>query len=423
MVRAGWLPVVMGTAAFALVLLPLADGVEEREATDAASLPDRLASYSHRTATVSQAPPGRVVALYQHGLGVEFLDYPQAVALAADDDVYRRLDAAEERSGPQDQGDPGPMLLSPDGISAALGENDTEDAELGVVDLRTGTVVSHSLPETRSVRPVAWSPDGSQVAYLANDEPTNPYSGQTADSGDLLILDLATGATSEVPGVDRALAAAFSPDGRRLAVDSPQIVGLRIVDLQQGTVSTRSGAGVLAGPAAWSPDGRLIAVSVRSGLSFVAVDEPIGATPAELALEDPERQGFLGWSGDREVAVFARPDADTIRVLARPLDGSEPRELTGIGDQGSFAVYRFQLASGLLPDLVVRTAGEPDRGPLPPAFRILLAIVVGLAAAGLVGLLNRRRRDPSGTSSEAAADQLGRSRELGAEDVVGTHVG
>ena len=83
---------------------------------------------------VSEAPPGRAVALHQHGFEVEFMDFPQAVVLAADDDVYRRLNAAENRSGPEGQGDPGPMRLSPDGRWVALGDHNTSEANLELVD-------------------------------------------------------------------------------------------------------------------------------------------------------------------------------------------------------------------------------------------------------------------------------------------------
>src|SRR6478735_6339245 len=143
MMRAGRLSLLLGASAAAFVLLPLLGDAEVRNGTPSAAIPDRLAGYSYLMADLSDAPSGRALALYQHGFGVEFMDFPQAVVLAADDDVYRRLDAAEARSGLRDQGDPGPMLLSPDGTSVALGEHATEDPDLGIVDLATGEVTSH----------------------------------------------------------------------------------------------------------------------------------------------------------------------------------------------------------------------------------------------------------------------------------------
>jgi WD40 repeat protein len=242
----------------------------------------------------------------------------------------------------------------------------------------------------RSVVPIAWSRDGSRVAYLSGDDPTNPYSGQRL-AGDLVVLDLASGNATPVPGDRQAWAAAFSPDGDQLAVQraSGGASGdLSILDLSEGTVRPLTIRGVLAGPAAWSPDGRLLAVSGSSGLSFV---DPLGSGPASathLTVEGPRL--VLGWTGAREVATF-ETDFDVARLVAHSLDGSKSRELTSIGNQGSYGVGTFQLASALVADVQVRAAGGPDRGPLPPVFRFTLATVVGLAVAGLVALLARRR--------------------------------
>jgi dipeptidyl aminopeptidase/acylaminoacyl peptidase len=366
-------------------------------------MPDRLAGYSYLTADLSNAPSGRALALYQHGFGVEFGDSPQAIVLAADGDVYRRLDAAEDRGGPATQGDPGPMLLSPDGLSVALGEHTTRDPRLGVVDLRTGVVTDHRLPGARSVIPLAWSPTEDQVAYLANDKPTNPYSGSGLE-GALFVLDLRSGDSRPVPGVGQTRAAAFSPDGRLLAVQ--QQSGLVVVDLSTGTSHTPPRAGVLAGPAAWSPDGSLLALAGSPGLIFVDPAAAARAEPAaELALDEPDRQQLLGWTGQREVAVFT-PSGDVVRVVSFPLDARAPRELTEIGNQGSFGVLRMQLASSLLPDIAVRDAGRPDRGPLPSGFRVALAVVVGLtvaAATAAVLHLLRRRRTARTTATAPAA--------------------
>jgi dipeptidyl aminopeptidase/acylaminoacyl peptidase len=358
----------------------------------AVALPDRLADYSHLTADLSDAASGRAVALYQRGFGVEFLDAPQAVVLAADDDVYRRLDAAERRSGPQDQGDPGPMLLSPDGSAVALGDHDAHDPDLGVVDLSTGAVVDHPLPHARSVVPLAWSADGAQIAYLAGESPTNPHSGGPP-VGDLFVLDLGSGEASPVPGVERAWMAAFSPDGRELAVrrSGQGNGGTSVVDLSEGTVRVLPVAGALSSPAAWSPDGSLLAVSAPSGLSFVEADGS-APEPVRLVLDDPERAEFLGWTSDREVAVLERSGADTAHLVALPLDGGDARQLTTVDDLGSYGIGRLQLASALLPGIDVRVAAPPDRGPLPARFRIPLALLVGLAAAALVMLGTRATR-------------------------------
>jgi Tol biopolymer transport system component len=76
-------------------------------------------------------------------------------------------------------------------------------------------VVQRELPEAHSVLPIAWSADGSQVAYLSREQPTNPYSAGPG-AGDLFVLDLESGDAEPVPGGGGASTAAFSPDGRQV---------------------------------------------------------------------------------------------------------------------------------------------------------------------------------------------------------------
>ncbi|WP_028643953.1 TolB family protein [Nocardioides sp. URHA0020] len=395
MTRAGWLSLVLGVSAAAIVVVPLVGETGTRASTVGVSIPDRIAGYSLLTADVTDAPTGPALALYQRGLGVEFVDTPQAVVLAADDDAYRRVDAAEERSGPEDQGDPGPMLLSPDGSSVALGDHDTRDPDVGVVDLGTGHGTRYTLTGPRSVVPVAWSHDGSKIAYLAGRTPTNPHAGGPT-VGELYLLDVDSGEVSSVPGVGRARTAAFSPDGRQLAVRPAGLGGgtLPIVDLATGTLRTVPADGVLTGPAAWSPDGELVAVSSPAGLAFVAVDGSAPG-PAELELDHPQREQLLGWTGDREVAVLDRSDPDTARLVAHPLSGGPTRRLTRIDHLGTYGISHVQLASALLPQARLRPAGSAGYGPLPARFRFPLAVVIGLAVAG-VALLVLRRLLPGG---------------------------
>ena len=393
MVRTRWLGLPGGAACVAVVLFALSAGMGASSAGTAVALPDRLAGYSYLTGNVSDAPPGRAVALYQHGFGVELMDYPQAVVLAADDDVYRRLDAAEARSGPESQGDPGPMRLSTDGRWVALGDHDRSEATLELIDLSTGDVVRHELPPARSVQPVTWSADGSRLAFVSGDEPTNPYSPRP-HLGDLFVLDLASGDVEPVPGGGGARTAAFSPDGLQIAVQRSGDVGsLAVVDLATATVRTLRQAGTLAGPDAWSPDGRLLAVTRESSIGFVDVAGKRRSTPFRLAVDQPRHHSMVGWTGDREVVLLDTTDDDVTRLVAHRLTGGESREVTRVEGTSHYGVTRFQLASGLLTDLEVRAAGQPDRGPLPAPFRVAVAVMIGLAVA--VSLARVTRRHPS----------------------------
>ncbi len=319
------------------------------------------------------------------------MDFPQAVVLAADDDVYRRLDVAEDRSGAMDQGDPAPMLLSPDGRWVAVGENDTTSPNLELVDLDTGGVSVRPVPDARSVRPVAWSPDGTRLAYLADDKPTNPYLGAPL-VGTLFVLDVGSGSVREVPGGSRATAAAYSPNGSLLAVQrrGSREAGVAIVRLSTGAVRALPHGGRLTGPNAWSPDGRLLIVYRKSGIWVIDVAAAPASRPARVPIPDPSSHAVLGWTADREVALLDATEMDRARVVAVSLGGGMTRELMRIEGTSNYGVGRLQLAAAPLADLSVREAGDVDRGPLPTLMSALVALLVGLAAFVVASRTGRR---------------------------------
>ena len=375
------------------------------------AVPEVMAGYSHLTGSVTSSPPGPVVALWQHGYGVEFLDFPQAVVLGAGGDTYRRVDVAEERAGAETQGDPAPMLLSPDGTRVVVGDHDIERPDVVIVDLTTGETTRHALPAGRSVVPVAWSSDGETLASLVSDEATNPYSGGRITGG-IALLDLPD-ASAEVVDLDgSAAAAAFSPDGTELAVE--QSAGITVVDLQDGGRRSLEVDGVLAGPAAWSPDGRLLAVTtvepapappgvdapgIPTGLAFV---DPTGRgrdVPDPLALDLTGPGRVLGWAGPAEVLTVLAvegadpccgPDEQTLSGV--PLDGTQPRTLMRMSDLGSYGVGRLQFASSVAETLTVVKPAGVDRGPWPWALRGVLAVAAGLLAWFIARVAIRRRR-------------------------------
>ena len=418
---AAGVPLVLGLCASGLVLT-LGAG-HERPAPEAGTyaVPEELADYSYVTGSVSSSPPGPAVALFQHGFGVELMDFPQAVVLGAGGDTYRRVDVAEDRAGGETQGDPAPMLLSPDGRYVAVGDHDTDEPDVAVVDLTTGDVATHPLPQGRSVVPVAWTADGRSLAMLLSAEPTNPYSGSRI-TGDLGVLDLA-GDSTEVMDLDgtSAAAAAFSPDGAELAVERAGPRELSVIDLADGTSRTLPLDGVLAGPAAWSPDGRLLAVTtldpsgaaagtgdpgVPTGLAFADATGTGAEVPDPLALSVSGPGRVLAWNGDDEVVMLLDREetddccgADEAALSSVPVDGSEPRTLMRIDDLGSYGVGRFQLASAAGGRLTVVDPGGVDRGPWPWPQRIAAALLAGLlvwcvawVVVRVVGRVGRRRR-------------------------------
>jgi hypothetical protein len=422
------IPALVGLCAAVAVFALGAQPDNGAAAPGEAAVPSQLAGYSYLMANVSDSPPGPAVALYQHGFGVEFMDFPQAVALGAGGDVYRRVDAAEDRAGAETQGDPAPMLLSPDGTKVAVGDHDTTDPDVVVVDLETGRTTVHPLPSGRSVLPVAWSRDGTTLAHLLSPEPTNPYTGERI-SGAVGVLDLDDDTTDVLPG-DDATAAAFSPDGTQLAVEHAGAyftagARLSVVDLASGDERRLSTDGVLAGPASWSPDGRLLATTTLApsgaplgvadpgsptGLSFVDASGQDADVPApvELPLSGPGR--VLGWTDagavltllDVETAdACCGPEAYSLSAV--PLDGSQPRALMRVSGLQSYGVGRFQLASATVGDLQVVSPARVDHGDWPWAARIVLALLAGFAAWLVARVVRRIARALFRRSRSAAA--------------------
>ena len=397
---AAGVPPVLGLCASALVFAMGAQHERPAPGADELSVPRELADYSHFTGTVSDSPPGRATALFQHGYGVEFLDYPQAVVLGAGGDTYRRVDLAEDRAGGETQGDPAPMLLSPDGRYVAVGDHDTVDPDVVIVDLTTGTVSTHPLPSGRSVIPVAWSSDGQSLANLISSDPTNPYLGERI-TGDVGILDLSSDDTTLLE-VDDATAVAFSPDGLELAVERAHDGGVDLTVVDQDAERDIAADGVLAGPTAWSPDGRLLAITtvepagppvgiddpgIPTGLSFVDATGAGGDVPEpfELPLVGPGR--VLGWDGPDAVVMMLAVEGtgdpccgtDEYTLSSVPIDGSEPTTLMRIDDLQSYGVGRFQLAAVAADRLEVVSPDGVDRGPWPLGGRITAAVLGGLA--------------------------------------------
>ena len=383
----------------AVALLP--GGAVPGTAGGAPTVPDQVAGYSHLTSSVSSSPPGRGLALFQFGFGVEFLDFPQAVVVGADGDVQRRVDLAEDRPWPQMQGDPAPMLLSPDGTRVAVGDHRADRPEIAVVALATGAVQRHPVPPGHRVLPLAWSADGDRLAYLATAPDESPVWGVPL-VGDVGLLDLVSGRAEGLPGATGVQAAAFAPDGTELAVQHGDAAGggLDVVPLGGGVGRTLTlpAGHRLEGAAAWSPDGALLATSAADDIAFLDATGQGRTPPAPLARAAVGRGPVLGWTApDRVVTLAADPppatevDPDRYLLVDVPLDGSAARPLTVVPtSDGGYGVARFQLATGLLPDLEVRPAGDVDRGRWPLSLRLVAALTAAALAAGAVRLVVRR---------------------------------
>ncbi|GAA2615988.1 hypothetical protein GCM10010399_53680 [Dactylosporangium fulvum] len=409
----------IGTAAvWAVVLIALAvvivPGVRLPAQPAAPShrpgLPDRFAGYSLLTSTVTKAPPGRAIALYGYGNG-ELFNMFQPLVVGADRDTYRRVDAMDERDRPS-------ALLAPDGTRVLLGDDRGPTGDLLLVDLTTGKRDSIPLGDPVGVRLLAWSPDGRYVAYSAapltgSDGTVDFVDTSVAHTGTLRLLDLSTGRSRELPAGKPAWTAAFAPDSRRLAVQVGQEVHLIDLDgRESGSVHITVGR-ELAANVGWSPDGRFLAtvpwagagpagsggtdhgvfLSTPRNVDFVAVAD--GDTPPGPVQDVVQ---LLGWRSAQSIIVAAA-NAKGQLSLAEVQLGADTRRTLSRFDTGSTCelglqtcqVFDLQLATGLLPDLAVRNASRPQRGPWPLALTVP-AVGGGVAVLLLVWRLRVRHR-------------------------------
>jgi Tol biopolymer transport system component len=431
-VRRRRIATILSAAAMVVVLLGLA-GLIRPQATGlrpaggvsgSPTLPDRIAAYSSFTGEVSAAPPGRAIMIYRYGSG-ETLEVWQALALSADGDAYRQIDAAGGRGGRHQ------WLLSPDGGSVILAEGQRAASVLTIVDLATGKHHDVKLPQTTGVTLLAISPDGRYVAYAFAPPPDDLRAGnaieyETARVGTMAILDLTTGQSIPVPGLRPVQAAAFAQDGSRLVVQSALQTWIVTLDgRRERQVALPSGTGIVPRNA-WSPDGRTLATTTWRADSWQLLD---GSTTSAYVVDADVKFGvyditkngglprpisddamFLGWrSGDHVLVLTPSPTdsggeeltdvsiTDGTKTVLSRFDTGRTCEL---GMQ-TCQVSQIAVAADLLQAMTVRPAGVPDRGPWPSSMRLLVGapcvLVAGLAALVVYRLRRRRRRGSPNT--------------------------
>ncbi|WP_203715708.1 TolB family protein [Asanoa siamensis] len=207
---------------------------------------------------------------------------------------------------------------------------------LRMLDLTTGAQRRLADVADRS-RPLAFSPDGSELLVgIVNDDEGIVYGDDAIPDSDpekpddLIAVDMRTGAQRYVAvgRMNSYTTAAWSPDGTRIAVEGP--VGRGDVGRRLSVMDARTGEPIsttdnfapdrrLAGRAAWTPDGGLIAL-----LAFEGCTER-----CDLAAENARR-----WRLE-----LADPTSGSIVTLPVPIDGA-PGEVVGWRD-GRDAVLTY----------------------------------------------------------------------------------
>jgi hypothetical protein len=130
--------------------------------------------------------------------------------------------------------------------------------------------------------------------------------------GSHLVERAANGTQTTLPGGDRAVNPAFSPDGQRIAYDNSfigQNPGLFIYDRATRKTTQVANTGQGATAPAWSPDGRQLAfVDFDSGISVVATNgaglHKIAVAVPNGAAHEPDSLGAPAWSPDGKTVAL-----------------------------------------------------------------------------------------------------------------------
>ena len=156
-------------------------------------------------------------------------------------------------------GDRAIYVMDPDGTVRKVAECPGPDADSDIYQQQRGR--GSCSFESDATTPPSWSPDGTRLAITS--------------SGQLFVLDVETGAVSEIGGKLNELSdhpltsASWSPDGTRIAFSNK--VQVMVVE-PDGSDPVVIGGGRDAGQISWSPDGTRVAFSSVQGISVVSAD-------------------------------------------------------------------------------------------------------------------------------------------------------
>jgi eukaryotic-like serine/threonine-protein kinase len=221
--------------------------------------------------------------------------------------------------------------LSPDGRSVAFVSNRDGHYNVYVGLVRGGELVQVTHGTSMKSRP-SWSPDGSTLAYA-----------QMNDSGTMDVWEISALGGSPRKVLLNANDPTWTPDGRSLvyqnAVDSS--VWTSGLSGDNPHLLVQMAPGLLAAEPRISPDGRLVAISVRPG----------GAPYGELAVADVTSGKVRmltndhalalspAWSPDSRFIYFSSSRGGTLNIWKIAADGSALRQITaGEGDDAELDV-------------------------------------------------------------------------------------
>ncbi len=235
---------------------------------------------------------------------------------------------------------------SPDGSRLAYVGNEDGHRRVFVRTVRAGAARQVSRDSADEFQP-AWSTDGQQVAFVraAAEAPSSGAAapaGELDPVGDIWAVNLASGEEHKL--VDSAFAPAYSPDGARLAFEATRDGARRIwVAAADGDsarrISKADGPDVRDGEPHWSPDGRKLVFRRTEGnqTDLVVVDIATGRT-VKLTDDDAVDADAV-WSPNGRQVYFSSSRAGSLDLWRVDVDsagrpvGAPERLTTGSGDE------------------------------------------------------------------------------------------